>query len=365
MTVTTQTTNLQLPLLAAGQAQKHVTHNEALLQIDALVQLSVEGVVNVPPSSPAEGARYLVGTAPTGAFAGKAGRVAVVRDAAWRFHAPARGWLAYVVASDAIYTFTGTLWRPLGSAFEYLGIAATADATQRLAVKSANVLFDHDGASSRVKINRKLVSDTASLLFQTDYAGRAEVGLAGDAQFRVKVSADGNAWINALTVDPATGLAQAAAAPTTALGLATKGYVDTVGRGDPGAFDYQTAAAVAITGSSNWTKVTGFSTARIPVAAFSGTNSQFVAPVAGVYFFTGQLHLSFGAGGGNPLVAFARNSAPSGSWISKAFPANATDALQINSLLKLNAGDTVEIHVFTNASCTVNAGYSSFGGTRL
>ncbi len=35
------TTHLQLPYLAAAQAQKHITHNEALRLLDAMVQLAV------------------------------------------------------------------------------------------------------------------------------------------------------------------------------------------------------------------------------------------------------------------------------------------------------------------------------------
>ena len=34
------TTNLVLPLIEAAQAQKHITHNEALTTLDAVVQLS-------------------------------------------------------------------------------------------------------------------------------------------------------------------------------------------------------------------------------------------------------------------------------------------------------------------------------------
>ena len=36
------TTNLLLPYLMAAQAQKHVTHNEALRLLDGLVQLLVK-----------------------------------------------------------------------------------------------------------------------------------------------------------------------------------------------------------------------------------------------------------------------------------------------------------------------------------
>ena len=35
------TTNLTLPLLAASQAQKHVTVNEALTRLDGMVQLTL------------------------------------------------------------------------------------------------------------------------------------------------------------------------------------------------------------------------------------------------------------------------------------------------------------------------------------
>ena len=38
---TTETAHLGLPYLAAAQAQKHVTHNEALRLLDNVIQLSV------------------------------------------------------------------------------------------------------------------------------------------------------------------------------------------------------------------------------------------------------------------------------------------------------------------------------------
>ena len=47
------TMRLALPRIYAGQAQKHVTHNEALGLIDALMHLSVRGRnVNAPPQAP-------------------------------------------------------------------------------------------------------------------------------------------------------------------------------------------------------------------------------------------------------------------------------------------------------------------------
>lgn len=47
-----QSPNLALPYLAAGQAQKHVTVNEALRLLDALVQAAVESAALSAPPGP-------------------------------------------------------------------------------------------------------------------------------------------------------------------------------------------------------------------------------------------------------------------------------------------------------------------------
>ena len=65
------TTNLLLPYLMAAQAQKHVTHNEALRLLDGLVQLSVKSQeLTAPPPAPADGDRYIVASGATGGWAG-------------------------------------------------------------------------------------------------------------------------------------------------------------------------------------------------------------------------------------------------------------------------------------------------------
>ena len=54
------TPNLGLPYIMAAQSQKHVTHNEALRALDAIVQLSVlDRDLAAPPGSPANGDRYI------------------------------------------------------------------------------------------------------------------------------------------------------------------------------------------------------------------------------------------------------------------------------------------------------------------
>jgi hypothetical protein len=86
-----------------------------------------------------------------------------------------------------------------------LGVNATADATNKLAIASAASLFNHAGAGHQHKINKNSAGDTASLLFQTGFSGRAEFGTAGDDDFHVKVSADGSAWTEAMVIDKDNG----------------------------------------------------------------------------------------------------------------------------------------------------------------
>jgi hypothetical protein len=112
----TDTPHLRLPLLAAAQAQKHVTHNEALAILDALLHLAVlDRDRGEPPQSPAEGDRYIVARNPTGAWAGKAATVAVFGAGGWDFHGPKEGWLAWVADENALLVHDGSTWGPPGS----------------------------------------------------------------------------------------------------------------------------------------------------------------------------------------------------------------------------------------------------------
>ena len=106
------TPNLTLPRILAGQAQKHVTHNEALRVLDGLVQLSVKDRdLATPPGSPAEGDRYIVAASPTGAWTGWAGSVALFEDGAWLRLIPREGWLAWVADEQIVVSRVGSAWQ--------------------------------------------------------------------------------------------------------------------------------------------------------------------------------------------------------------------------------------------------------------
>lgn len=107
-----QTSRLSLPLLHASQAQKEMTHNEALTLIDLLLHGCVAGVAeDVPPTDAAIGTCWIVGPAPTGIWAGKARQVAGMTEGGWRFAMPREGMRLWWSGSETTVAFRGGAWR--------------------------------------------------------------------------------------------------------------------------------------------------------------------------------------------------------------------------------------------------------------
>jgi hypothetical protein len=88
-----ETGRYRLPLLAVSQAQKEITHNEALVIIDALLHMAVEAVLTVAPAVTDNdiGKCWIINGAPTGAWANKAGQIACWIGGSWRFVVPHEG----------------------------------------------------------------------------------------------------------------------------------------------------------------------------------------------------------------------------------------------------------------------------------
>lgn len=225
------TARLGLPIMAPAQAQKHVTHNEALLLLDGSTQLVLDGVgTETPPITPVSGETHFIGPSPTGLWAQQAGAIAQWQNDQWRFQAPREGWRAWDVMSDQLVTYKSGNWISVTDNLEGLGIGTSFDDTNRLSLASPASLFSHAGAGHQLKVNKATSGDTASLLFQSNWTGHAEMGLSGDTQFRVKVSADGGSWTDAIVVDASTGhmtgaAVQASATETTSGKLARADFV--------------------------------------------------------------------------------------------------------------------------------------------
>ena len=166
---------LSMPYLMPSQAQKHVTHNEALLRLDLLVQLTVqEFAANTPPALPAEGGIWGVGAAPTGDWAGHPGELAAWVNGAWHFIAPQSGWRAARVGDGDLRVWDGSAWvahaLPDIDMVAGVGINASYDATNRLSVSADATLLSHEGSDHQLKLNKATAADTASLLFQTGFS---------------------------------------------------------------------------------------------------------------------------------------------------------------------------------------------------
>ena len=109
------TTHLLLPYILASQAQKHVTHNESLRLLDAMVQLSVlDSSRTAPPASPTDGDRHIVASGATGLWAGWDLNVAFWVDGVWMRLVPRPGWLAWIADEAAFVVWNGSAWDPVG-----------------------------------------------------------------------------------------------------------------------------------------------------------------------------------------------------------------------------------------------------------
>ena len=201
---------LSLPYIQPSQAQKHVTHNTALARLDLLVQAVAADRDRVePPETVAAGAVHLVAAGGQGDWAGQDLAIAAHDGTGWVFVAPKPGWRVHVLAEAADVIFDGSAWALAQAGLDgldELGIGTAADAANPLAVAGPGTLLTHGGAGHQLRINKAGPADTASLLFQTGWSGRAEMGTTGSDAFALKVSADGVTWRTALEADPATGL---------------------------------------------------------------------------------------------------------------------------------------------------------------
>ncbi|PZU84649.1 MAG: hypothetical protein DI528_13965 [Shinella sp.] len=305
------TSNLALPYILPAQAQKHVTHNEALQRLDAIVQLTMTGSLQEPPAEAREGDCYWVLSPASGAFSGKGERLAFRQDDAWIFITPKTGWRAFDLTENSFKVFAAEAWHDISMPSEgevsTLGISTSADATNRLSLSSPASLFNHAGGDHRIKINKASSNDTASLLFQSDWQGKAEMGLAGDDDFSVKVSGDGADWKTAIAISPdgvvrmnhrpLTRAARSAATLTVTDGTVT-GFHDL--HASAGGFSLGTPLASGH-GSGLLVPVTGFYLISLGVTVLSATSHT----VSLLQNNVSTLAVATGAAGSRSTVAIA------------------------------------------------------------
>lgn len=80
------TVNNDIPFVPENTTDPAAGLNQALNVIDALLQIAVVAMQDDPPMSPAEGQRYIVGAAGTGAWSGQSNRLARYLDGSWSYY---------------------------------------------------------------------------------------------------------------------------------------------------------------------------------------------------------------------------------------------------------------------------------------
>ncbi len=150
--MTDQTSRLSLPLLHIAQAQKEMTHNEALTLLDLLLHGCVEGVAqDTPPAAAAVGQCWIVGAAPTGAWAGRAGHLAGMTAGGWRFVAPREGMALWWSGGETTAAFRGGRWRYgelRGAALTIDGVAVVGPQRSAISLDAGGTMRDEEARAT-------------------------------------------------------------------------------------------------------------------------------------------------------------------------------------------------------------------------
>lgn len=324
--MTEQTTRLELPYILPSQAQKHVTHNQALQRLDAITQMVILSERATAPQTSDEGDCFLIAQAATGDWAGKSGRLAFRQDDGWTYISPREGWLAWFAEASNLKLFQNGTWKavplPENASFGQMGVNATADASNRLVVSSTASLFTHApaGGGHQIKVNKAATADTATLLFQSGWAGRAEMGLAGNDSFSIKTSADGATWTTALSISEA-GQVSTPSKPVVRAGRAA-GNVSHV--------------AGSVSGFTNLAvKQGGFALGNV----VSDTLKELIVPATGLYSVAMSLAVVSSSG---HAVAIRLNGTTS-SFALTGTSASAGNFQSANFIMALNANDRLSL----------------------
>jgi hypothetical protein len=353
------TTHLLLPYILAAQAQKHITHNEALRILDGLVQLSVKDRdLTAPPSSPADGDRYIVGSGATGDWAGWDLNVALWTDGAWLRLPPRAGWRAWIEDEGVLLVHDGADW--IGTTpnalqnMALLGLGTTADASNPFSAKlnaalwTAKTVAEGGSGDLFYTMNKEAAGDDLGLTLQTGFSTRALMGLFGSDRFRLAVSADGSSFFDGLIVDNATGIVDQPRLPRF---KAYTNYDNYVGVG-------------------TWTKIGINNTDTNDQGAFDAAANYFVAPASGTYLFGATLLYKINASASARMrgrLVLNGTSEIRGSFgeISGAHVSGAT-ALWLHAMAVLQQGDTVELQGYFRAQDGYFAAeHTSFWGAKI
>ena len=351
--------SLSLPFILPNQAQKHVTHNEALRILDVVTQLAVvSDDTQVPPSNPSEGTRFIIGSGATGAWAGHDGEIALFETEGWRFFVPRAGWRAYVIGREMLVAYDGLEWIDLDSddlqEIDAFGLGMIAPESTPFSAKLNaalwTALYQADGGDGSLvsTLNKENSGNDAGFVFQQNFEARGLLGLFGSDSLRLATSPDGANFFDGIIVDSATGVVEQPRLPRF-----------------KGATNFDNFAPL-----DSWTKIAINDLAFNDQSAFDAASNQFTAPVDGSYQFGGTLTFKEDTSSsvqtaGRLVLNGTTEIVTSRVEFTSAHISERT-SLAVNDFVALNAGDTVELQgKFTGAGGFFAADRSSFWGYKI
>jgi hypothetical protein len=167
------TKNLNITKLISSQSQKEVTINEALIRIDAILNVgAIDRDINIPPGLPNDGDLYIIGLSPIGDWASNADGIAYYQQQ-WNFITPSEGMRIWVNDEDRLYVFDGTNWLAVCDKNSALNGAATGVVTVDFAVSRHHELLV-TGNITTLWVNNPPVSEVAGsmrVIFTQDATG--------------------------------------------------------------------------------------------------------------------------------------------------------------------------------------------------
>ena len=183
-----ETYQFSLPLVAAAQAQKHVTVNDALSRLDAVAQLRVTSTaLATAPGSPIDGQAYVVAGSATGVWAGHEGDVAVFLNGGWIFIPPLEGWSAWNEASSSRLLFDGQDWHEGGVAHSAGGAVTIARVAE----------IDHVIAGGVSSVTANMIPAGSVV---TGVTGRVISAISGPTDWALGVSGSPNQYGSGLGI---------------------------------------------------------------------------------------------------------------------------------------------------------------------
>ncbi len=261
------TTHLLLPYILASQAQKHVTHNEALRLLDAMVQLSVlDRTRTAPTASPVDGDRHIVASGATGLWSGWDLNIAFWVDGVWMRLVPRPGWLAWIADEAAFVVWNGSTWDLVGEPVDVsdavFSLVNDADPTKK-------ALFSLSGISTGTTRTFTLPNTSSELAI---LAGTQT--FSGNKTFSGTLTASGTVIVSAAAAT--IGTATTTATYGMGTGATTTGVTKTVNLGTGGASGSTTIVNIgsATAGAGGTTVV------NTPTVTFANAVTQVGMPQA-------------------------------------------------------------------------------------